>query len=186
MRAEPGSIRKSEGGTLLAILSFACLTNPRVRIGRGPVRAQRPDPVLFSFANLRTARFLQYSHLRVSPIRVCGLGGVRFALNGRTPFCFFVTETRLRICPRPPLRQAGTALPLGIKTARGNGRRTSLSNRKSPPFAAFHGRKQGGLAEIPPPRPAWDQTPRGAGTRCDYNRATTSDGRRPAWSSRTC
>ena len=26
------------------MLTIACLTNPLVRIGRGPVRAQRPDP----------------------------------------------------------------------------------------------------------------------------------------------
>ena len=40
------------------------------------------------FPKMKSARKSLHSYLRVSPIRVCGLGGVRFALNGRAPFHF--------------------------------------------------------------------------------------------------
>jgi len=41
-----------------------------------------------SFSILRPARFLHTSLLRVSPIRECGLDGVRLELNDRAPFYF--------------------------------------------------------------------------------------------------
>jgi hypothetical protein len=175
-----GIVGKSDPGTLPALLTIACLTNPRVRIGRGPVRAQRPDPVSFKFANFNPARFLHYSQLRVSPVRVCGLGGVR--LRSTTGPCFFVTQTESRNCGSVPSGLPRNCGFLGNQISAGRQAcRTSTPNHKSPHFADIHCRKQGGLAEALPRRPASDRTLGGTG-----NRVLTSRGRRPTWSSRTC
>lgn len=42
----------------------------------------------FRVARMESARFLHYSHLRVSPIRVCGLGGARMSSTSGLRFVF--------------------------------------------------------------------------------------------------
>lgn len=148
---------KTGPGTLPASLLTACPGNPRVRTGRGPVQAKRADAVSFFFANLHPARFLRYSHLRVSPIRVCGLGGVRFALNGRTPFRF--NRNGIKGLPWHAREVEGH---LGCawhgNGATGQGARLRLQTSKALNSRHFDCRKQGELTVAPPQRPAWDRT----------------------------
>jgi hypothetical protein len=132
-----------------------------------------------SFANLSTARFLHYLQLRVSPIRVCGLGGVRIALNDRTPFHFKqgrfndlqpagANAGRGRCAGGMPIR--ATKKPLRRSAAHEknlNLRQRNAANRAIRWKKPRARREAGRLA--------------GRG-----KRMITSDVRRPIWSSRTC